>query len=95
MTFPLRGITLFAMKKPKKPAASPRPAAAPRPRGRPTLYARPYRTSLLMAAEDGAELATFRRWLSLRDGKDYTLGEVLLGALRESAAWKLWKREEK
>jgi hypothetical protein len=74
----------------KKPAP-----AAPRPRGRPTLYAAPYRTSLLMTAEDGADLATFRRWLSLRDGKDYTIAAVLLGALKESAPWKAWKREEK
>lgn len=48
-----------------------------------------------VTAEDGSDLATFRRWLSLRDGKDYTLAEVLLGALRESAAWKSWKREGK
>ena len=80
------------MKQPKRPAPPPE-ADEPRGRGRPRLYERTARTSLVADAAELAELKTFEAWTALREGRHpRTLSRVLLDAVRESPAWKTYRR---
>jgi len=68
---------------------------APRPPGRPRKYEDGTRTSILLPAEDLAELRSFCRWYGFRHAKDLSIGQAILEVLRASDAWRDFRRAQK